>query len=91
MNAGQLRTILEHVPDDLPVRLGTCHHLGRPCSHIHNVVRRTGPHAAVELAGCWPIWGPCPGTDDFDLHGPYRRTAELLTRLDPHEPAGDPA
>lgn len=92
MKAHQLRTILEHVPDDLDVLIDT-----RPvyeCSHIHSVWRH-GRHGgfpgALMLHGGFPVWAPCGGAEDFELRGPFRRRDELARRLDPDVPIGQVA
>ena len=90
MKAHQLRTILEHVPDDLEIVIDGA--AARECGHIHNVWRhgRSGDlPGALVLHGRFPVWAPCGVPDDFELHGPYRRRDELARRLDPEVPLGD--
>ena len=86
MKAYQLRTILEHVPGDLEIFIPGY----RRCGHIHNVWRhrRSGDLPGhLDLHGGFPVW-ECGGSDDFELHGPFRRRDELTRRLDPDVPLG---
>lgn len=87
MNVAQLRKILEHLPDDLPVVVASgpagAQHIGEvgrsPRSRTATLPdgRRWPP--TVFLRGATGIWyGPEP---PFELHGRFRRAAGLEAAL----------
>lgn len=94
----ELRTILDHLPDDMEVHISSGH--ARSC-HVSRVERSTGfvcstslpgsryavderAPGAVQIVGTIGWWWPPP---DYELRGPFRRRAELLAELDPDVPA----
>lgn len=93
----ELRTILDHLPDDLEVIVDGAHH----ACHVSVVDRRPRHPMIVEHDGA--RWKPGERTDgcvvlrgtigwwwpptDYRLVGAFRRRAELLAELDPDVPA----
>jgi hypothetical protein len=84
VNVAELRIILDHVPDDLEVRIwGT--------GHVTEVRRRTAYHDIVPALVLANSRWRDPADDTFSLSGPFRRSHELLLKLDPATPIGEPA
>ncbi len=97
MNAAELRAILAHVPDDLPVVIDSDR-----CNHIDHVERGTSGQlqlhsaapcpAVLILRGYQSYWWvePAPA---FELRGRFRDAAGLeadLDALDPMPPEARP-
>ncbi len=94
MKVHELRTILDHVPDDLPIIISG----GRGAIHVTEVRRYPTQRNAFpgfqvsdmpahlrigRDARTVPWHAPEP---DFTLAGPFRRAEELLAKLDPEVP-----
>jgi hypothetical protein len=85
VKAGELRAVLEHVPDDVDVVILS----GHSCRHVHLVYREQaagGRDGRLALFGRSPVWAACRDPHDFDLRGRFRRPDELSRRLDPDVP-----